>query len=36
VTKTGETGGFMALGAIVLASGAVFAGALAIRRKRSI
>ncbi len=35
VSKTGETGGLVALGVIVLAAGALLAGVLVIRRKRS-
>jgi hypothetical protein len=35
IPKTGETGGFMALGAIVLMAGAVLTGVLVIRSKRS-
>ena len=36
VSRTGETGGLMAVGAIVLMAGALLAGVLVIRKKRSI
>ena len=36
VSRTGETGGLMAAGAIVLMAGALLAGVLVIRKKRSI
>lgn len=35
IPKTGETGGFMALGAVVLAAGALLTGVLVVRSKRS-
>jgi len=35
IPKTGETGGLMAAGAIILAAGALLAGVLVIRKKRS-
>jgi|GEM_PF-1535251 len=36
VSRTGETGGLMAAGVIVLAAGALLAGVLVIKKKRSI